>query len=177
MPGIDKNGIFFLTDYEPWHSGENPNFTKDRGGYLLDVKENYDKGITYYSNIFNKHFTQFNNMEEEIIVTCVPSSEVGQVGQGLVNILLNLEKKFSCFKYMQCLERIREIDKLASGGNRSQEVHFNSIRVCNRKLFYDKNILLLDDVTTTGGSLLACKKILKDAGAKKVLCLALAKTV
>ncbi len=40
-----------------------------------------------------------------------------------------------------------------------------------------RNVLLLDDVATTGATLNSCSKALKDAGAKTVLCLTVAKTL
>ena len=40
----------------------------------------------------------------------------------------------------------------------------------------NKNILVIDDITTTGTSLIACKTLLLRAGAKNVVCLALGKT-
>ncbi len=43
-------------------------------------------------------------------------------------------------------------------------------------LVVSKNILIIDDVATTGSTLDACAKALKDAGAKNVFALTLAKT-
>ena len=43
------------------------------------------------------------------------------------------------------------------------------------RLFKDKNILLIDDVFTTGSTLNECSEVLKKAGAKKVYALALAR--
>jgi competence protein ComFC len=43
-------------------------------------------------------------------------------------------------------------------------------------LVASKNILIIDDVATTGSTLDACAKVLKDAGTKNVFALTLAKT-
>jgi predicted amidophosphoribosyltransferase len=76
-----------------------------------------------------------------------------------------------------CLIRHTTINKLATGGDRSIEVHLNSIKVQNPNLIKDKRILLIDDVTTTHNSLFACKQLLLEAGAAQVYCLALGQTV
>lgn len=75
-----------------------------------------------------------------------------------------------------CLRRHRRIAKLAAGGDRSMQVHFNSVSVENQHLICGRRITLLDDVTTTGNSLSACRQLLLDAGALSVRCFALAKT-
>jgi ComF family protein len=48
--------------------------------------------------------------------------------------------------------------------------------VTSPEIFTDKNILLIDDVLTTGHTLNECSRTLKKAGTLKVLCLALART-
>jgi predicted amidophosphoribosyltransferase len=75
-----------------------------------------------------------------------------------------------------CLVRHKKIPKLATGGNRDQETHFSSIHVDKTDLIKGKSVTLLDDTTTTGNSILACKKMLIDAGARNVQCIALAET-
>jgi predicted amidophosphoribosyltransferase len=44
-------------------------------------------------------------------------------------------------------------------------------------LIKNKNILLIDDVVTTGATINECTKVLKSSGASKIFCLTLAKTV
>lgn len=46
----------------------------------------------------------------------------------------------------------------------------------DKQLVRDKTVLLCDDVITTGSTMNACAKILKDAGAKMVICAAIAST-
>lgn len=52
----------------------------------------------------------------------------------------------------------------------------NAFAITSTKIFMDKNILLIDDVLTTGYTLNECSKVLKKYGALKVICLALART-
>ncbi|MEI6420164.1 MAG: phosphoribosyltransferase family protein [bacterium] len=50
----------------------------------------------------------------------------------------------------------------------------DSFEVINPADFAGRNIILLDDVITTGATMKEAKKTLKKAGAKKIICLALA---
>lgn len=76
-----------------------------------------------------------------------------------------------------CLRRVKSIPKLSVGGNRELSIHFESIEVKNAQLIQNKNVLLLDDVSRSGNSLRAGKELLLKAGASKVKCVALGKTV
>ena len=75
------------------------------------------------------------------------------------------------------LNRSRKIDKLATGGCRSKEVHFESIDVDHTMSVNGEFVLLMDDVTTTGNSLYACKDILINHGAENVEMFALGKSI
>ena len=75
-----------------------------------------------------------------------------------------------------CLVRHLTVAKLASGGPRDKSVHLDSIRVENKNLIHGKDILLLDDVFTSGGSCEACEELLMDAGAHSIRFLALGRT-
>lgn len=71
----------------------------------------------------------------------------------------------------------QSIDKLAWGGNRSKEVHLKTISTMNEVDIIGDIVLLMDDVTTTGNSLYACREILLERGAKCVKMFALGKAV
>ena len=68
------------------------------------------------------------------------------------------------------------VNKLADGGNRRKEVHYRSIRVSDEMSVRGEDILLLDDITTSGNSLRARKDILFANGARSVEMLALGRT-
>ena len=69
------------------------------------------------------------------------------------------------------LRRTETIDKLAYGGNRNKEIHMKTISTIEDVDISGEIVLLMDDVTTTGNSLYACKEILLQHGAKSGRCL------
>ena len=91
-------------------------------------------------------------------------------------ICAQLSEEFNKDDYSHTLERIVSIKKLATGGNRNPLIHLKSIQINPDYDVQGKNFILLDDITTTGGSLAACAKILIDAGANSVICVALGRT-
>lgn len=67
------------------------------------------------------------------------------------------------------MEEIKKsIDKLSTGGARSYAVHMRSIEAVQDMDIAGGIVLLMDDVTTTGNSLYACKMILEQSGAGEV---------
>lgn len=75
------------------------------------------------------------------------------------------------------LQRTKSIDKLAYGGCRDRQVHMKTISTLDSIDINGDIILLMDDVTTTGNSLYACREILMEKGAKTVKMFALGKAV
>ena len=75
------------------------------------------------------------------------------------------------------LQRKKSIDKLATGGARSYAVHMRSIEAVQDMDIAGDIVLLMDDVTTTGYSLYACKMILEQSGAGEVEMFALGKAI
>jgi hypothetical protein len=60
---------------------------------------------------------------------------------------------------------------IADRGNISR--HLDTIKVVDSCLIRSQVVLLLDDIVTTGTSFMGCRKLLLDAGASEVVCLAL----
>ncbi len=76
----------------------------------------------------------------------------------------------------RALEKIKETEHQAHLKERSERLRnlTGSFAVINSKLVAGKNIILIDDVTTTGATLGEAKKMLKEAGAKNIIAFTIA---
>jgi hypoxanthine phosphoribosyltransferase len=109
-------------------------------------------------------------------IVVVPPHCCGKDNFGIQILSKQISEKKKLHDATSCLIRHKNIDKLSSGGDRSIHTHLQSIKVVNQKIIEGKNLLLLDDVSTTGNSLMACQKLLESAGAKTVKSFVLGKT-
>ncbi|UVT15007.1 MAG: hypothetical protein H8K04_14410 [Nitrospira sp.] len=111
----------------------------------------------------------------------MPSHDPDKPNWGLSKLVRKLSEA-GRIDATSCLIRIRKIDppqhKLKELRERKRlKRHLDSIEVQNELLVKSKTVLLLDDIVKAGASLMACKKLLLDAGASEVVCLALGKAV
>lgn len=177
---MEKDSIYYVQDYEPYRidGNINPNFNKQTGGYLLDFKQGNNIAVNKY---FKELKEVFDNDEliknKDIYVTCVPSSSRGNVGNGLKKLIGLICKEYSWKNACGWLHRDYDIAKLATGGDRSKNIHKESISLLNQNILKGKSVLLVDDITTTGNSLNGCKEILYENGVDSVYIIALGQTV
>lgn len=167
---IDKD-IIYLRYYYPktTYGGYslNPEFD-DYSNLILRLKDSNLGAIEYFFEILD------NLLAKNIILCSVPSS-IPNKNSGMQNLvkLLSEENRIDA---TECLLRHTQVDKLSYGGNREISIHLNSIRVDYEHLIEGKEVLLLDDVLTSGNSMRACKQLLYESGVEKVRCLVLGKT-
>ena len=114
-------------------------------------------------------------LSPDIAIAVAPSSDPDASLSGIHELAQALAAK-GRVDATECLVRFEKIEKLATGGSRSINGHLNSVRVDHSELIQDREVLLLDDVTTSGNSLSACRQLLLKAGAKRVKCMALGRT-
>lgn len=163
--------IFYLQDYHPYRLQgiKNPKFESSRSRYILDLKDKKQSAINYF-------FRQLNGLlNQGIIIVTVPSSNPENTDAGVVKLASTL-CKYGRIDGTSYLYRYKKVEKKSNGGNRDMVTDLNSIAVHNLSVIRDKTVLLMDDVTTTGNSLQACKILLSRHGAK-VVKFAVGKTV
>lgn len=139
-------------------------------GKILDLKEGKQDAIQYFYNLIDAE------IREGITICVVPSSNSEKVVTGIGKLGEMLAENGRVNK-VYFLRREKSIDKLAIGGNRDKEVHMHSISTVEDMDITEDIVLLMDDVTTTGNSLYACKELLLMRGAGKVEMFALGKAI
>lgn len=185
---IDNNGILYFMDYHKYwvekngSKQRNINFTKINSK-IFDLKRetdndndlNYRASDYLYDRIKKslKNYINKNNIKA-LSIGIVPSHERGKTSVGLKRMAIKMCEEMN-FEYSNnLLYRHKTINKLSQGGERSISVHYNSIIVLGKPMY--KTILLLDDITTSGNSLIACKNMLENKG-YNVICMSIGKTV
>jgi hypothetical protein len=170
----DGEAIVTFGNYRPWswHKSmgggwsDYPQFS----GRMLDLNKGKDGGQQFFAALIEP------TLGSGFSIAVVPSHNPEKVMPGIrlfAKALAGVGKRGDA---TGCLVRHTKIDKLAAGGDRSLTVHLRSIRVDDANLVKGADILLLDDVMTSGNSLIACRHLLRQAGARSVQCVALGRT-
>lgn len=139
-------------------------------GKILDLKECKMPAINYFYNILNEEICK------DVTICVVPSSDAEKRKSGIAILGEKLAENGRVNK-VYYLKRNTSIDKLADGGRRDKMVHMKSIDTVTEMDVTGDIILLMDDVTTTGNSLYACREILLNHGAHSVEMFALGKAI
>lgn len=162
--------ILYLDKYYPYRHHTNPRFNSF-SGLILDVKEQKQNGIIH----FTKKLQHILSSNDEFVICVIPSHECGITPSGIRTIAKNLCCD-SIINGTAVIKRIKEMPKKTLGGIRDLKSEIESLGIENKNIIKGKQVLLLDDVTTSGISLNAGKHILEKAGAKLVLMHALGLT-
>lgn len=176
-----------LTEYfSYWVLGEDGNRIKNpkankNTGLILDVKS-YDKNpeaakeaIKLYADAALEATKKLHQAMPIGVIALVPGHRAGTHSKILGVLAKFLAARLKISADPELLVRWRDIDKLATGGDRSIHVQCGSLRVSGPSLD-GANVLLIDDVCTSGNSLNACDSLLKQHGASQVFSIVLGKT-
>lgn len=182
--------VSYLIDYQPvtvtidGKTDLNPLQDKvSKDFYIFFKKNGYPQAIERFRDLINN---DFDPAWEHCVWACIPSHDpdrkIGDIPS--YKLLLELYKshpEITCAPYL--LVRTELVQPRHKGGNRSIKTQLKSIGLYNnanlsgKDIISGKDVVLFDDILTTGNSVRACVSILKDAGARRVFVLVLGKTV
>lgn len=175
---IDNENIFFQFYYKPAEHKilDTPSFriigAFKKGPLYVDyIKDTYYDDWTFMVKVFYKKFIKRFNIKFKDYVFCmVPSHEASECNANPLSMLINEITYFHPESNgSQALIRFKTIVPQKKCSIREEHVHLDSICVPNKKVIEGKKVILIDDITTSGSSLKACKKNLLDNGAKEVI--------
>lgn len=183
---IDSNSeknILTLGKYYPKYDRQYKDMDKF-SSLVLDIKKDvitldatsiehhyYKQAINYFTNQLHSILSD----TEEYVICVMPTHAVGTPPSGIRTIAKQLCSP-PIIDGTDVLSRVFEIPKKAIGGSRDLQLEIESLTLRNESIVKGRQVLLLDDVTTTGTSLKAGKYILERAGVALIALLALAKT-
>lgn len=163
--------IYFLGSYFPKGTGLED---REDSVQVLQLKSNRTLGVRYYAEKIRTVLGGF--VQGSKLVAVVPST-LGSVTAGT-----KLRKLFGEFPGIEdlsdCLVRHTAIPaRHLAPGPRNIKVHMDSIGTAHDEHIRGNDILLVDDVVTSGVTMQASRHYLLKAGARSVTCLALTRTM
>lgn len=185
--------VIFLFDYHPkkdkWSLGISPKHDKPSSKILnlksIDEKNEAATAINKKYVLSKMDIDRITDFAEQIepliqpykdLVICVmPKSKKAREPSGIRMVA----KKLCQSKFLDGTDMIdRPVDREPrhTDGNRDYHTELSSLRITDAHFITGKNVLILDDITTTGNSLKSGKALLLSHGAKQVIMLALGKT-
>ncbi len=117
--------------------------------------------------------------KRSLLITYIPRSESARrrAGHDQAEVLARSVAKKLGAEFLTVFSNIGEASqKTLNKARRSENAEENYGIVCEREAFYEKHVILIDDIVTSGASMGVCASLLKNAGAKSVTGLVCAKT-
>ncbi len=123
----------------------------------------------------------FKNVTEWIVIP-IPSSPARMKKRGynqaavLAEGLCSADSGKFFISKIHALKKSRDTKSQTETKNRTERLGNirDSFEVTDKSIVYSKHILLIDDIATTGATLIEARRVLKDAGAKNVIALTVA---
>ena len=152
---------------------------------VLGIKDENQKAVfEFLSDELVKALTDreefgYINANGSLLVTYVPRSESAKrkAGHDQAEILAkNVAQRLSA-RFVTVFSNIGEASqKTLDRKQRKENAEENYGIVCERTDIYGKNVILIDDIVTSGASIGVCATLLKNAGANNIVGLVCAKT-
>lgn len=171
-----QDGIFYLYDYYPTRFVEHRGISEK----IIAFKNGNTDAIDYFcrvmKDVLDERFKDNLSGLGEYTVCIMPAHDRGMYSVGLRLLARFLVDAYGMTDGIELVQRIKTHDRNANGGDRSIAGQLQTLAIDDRYAVADKKILILDDVTTSGNSILAVKRLLTDRGNNWFVSIALGRT-
>ena len=179
----DGNIIYYMFDYyKKWWKENYPDnqFYEENFFTFMSIKKrDYDpksRPINFPTSLCKFFGLLSGNW---IICTAPGHEKTVNDSNGVSDIINMVHLKPNFILRNTLIQRAYSVDKKAtstSGRNNNYQVDMKSLQIESGVGVKGKNIIVIDDITTSGSTLIACRNLLMNAGANKVVLLAFGKT-
>lgn len=170
------DSISYLHNYYPVRHSQHKGISER----ILAFKKGDDAAIRMFAlemkEAMDEQFKGRENELRDMVVCIVPSHEVGQYSIGLRRLAAYLSFNYGMIDAVNLIKRVKEHDKISGGGERSVQSHLDTMAVSTEYMIKGKNIIILDDVATTGNSIEAVRRLLYSHDVGKIHAQTLGKT-
>ncbi len=154
------------------------NYEKPISALIQMAKYNGAKYLLEFfaKDLANLYLQQYFNAD---CMTFVPMTEKAEKKRGYnqSKVLCKLVSEKTGVPVLDCIKKTTDTKRQATLGRKERLKNLeNAFKVYNKKQVKDKNIVIVDDVTTTGSTAEVIAERLKKAGAKRVFLISVAST-
>lgn len=161
--------ISYLYHYYPTRYHDHVGFSER----IVDFKKNEPSMVAKFSEDMA---AAFSDWESDWTIVVVPSRKENEWGEYLLIMAQTIMERVHFSDGRKVIRRSRTQPHLAFQGEYSVDTILESLELEPEADVRGRKIVLLDDVADTGKTLMACEKLLLDAGATGAFKVALAKT-
>ena len=138
---------------------------------LLDLKQRRVRAVDAFAKALDRV------LKKDVVICVVPSHKAEDSNvSGIADVARRVAAN-GRIDAIDLLIRGRTVDKLSGGGRRDIQVHYDSIVHNDVVDVTGKTVVVLDDIATSGNSLIACRNIvLKCTNAARCIMVAIAQT-
>ena len=154
------------------------NYEKPISTLIQRAKYNGAKYLLEFfaKDLANLYLQQYFNAD---CLTFVPMTEKAEKARGYnqSKVLCELVSKKTGVPVLDCVKKVTDTKRQATLSRKERLKNLeHAFRIFNKKQVKDKNIVIVDDVTTTGSTAEVIADRLKKAGAKRVFLISVAST-
>ena len=173
---VTSDYILYLHDYYPVRSEKHDLLSK----MILSFKDGNDFAIKQFAvemcEAMRQRYSDGQLDLKNTIICIMPAHEASEYSKGLVEVADHIISYFGMIDGRYLIRRVHAHEKVSKGGNRSIRNQLDSLEINQEYQITGKDIIVLDDITTTGNSISAAIALLKRNHAGRVFAQTIGKT-